>query len=259
MRRHITGERRTKLQSAADQATHELQVKLGRALRDARARRRLTQAQAADIAGISRSEWSGLELGSRDATLWMVNRAAHAVGTRLNAYLPEASAADQPRDAVQLKGQELVIATAKRGGWEGSVEERLDAQASTSRYGDVVLRRPRRGPTEVALMEIIDWFDDVGGPMRGWQSRLEALERRQIARMTGGDPLPSISGCWVVRATHRNRELVGAHANVFRARFRGSARAWLAALSNPTTAMPHDSALLWISVEGERLFASRLG
>ena len=108
-------------------------------------------------------------------------------------------------------------------------------------------------------MEVIDWFDDVGAPMRAWQRRLDAVERYAIARMSGDDPLPLINGCWIVRATRRNRQLVGEHENSFSARFPGSGHAWLAALTHQTSAMPRESALLWVSVNGERLFPSRLG
>jgi hypothetical protein len=76
--------------------------------------------------------------------------------------------------------------------------------------------------------------------------------------MVGDDELPKTSGCWIVRATRRNRDLLGAHSHFFRARFPGHGRQWLAALSNPDVPLPLEPALLWVSVSGERLFASRL-
>ena len=58
-------------------------------------------------------------------------------------------------------------------------------------------------------MEIFDWFPDLGAPMRAWPSRLDAVERYAIARMSGeGEALPRVSGCWIVRATLRNKQLV---------------------------------------------------
>jgi hypothetical protein len=180
----------------------------------------------------------------------------------LNAYLSEASAADQPRDAAHLKAQELVLRTSKSGGWSGIPEERFDADVRTSRFADVFLRRDRP-PTEaneVALIEVIDWFDDVGAPMRSWQRRLDGVERYAIAHIVDEvKPLPSVSGCWVVRATKRNRALIAEHSNLFATRFRGSARAWLAALTDEARRMPKESALLWISVSGDKLYPSRLG
>jgi hypothetical protein len=76
-------------------------------------------------------------------------------------------------------------------------------------------------------MEVIDWFSDVGAPIRDWARRLDAVDRYAVARMVGDDELPRTSGCWVVRATRRNRLLLGAHSNLFRARFPGSGRLWL--------------------------------
>lgn len=258
MRRPRGGERRTKLQSASDDATVDLARALGKALRDGRKRRRWTQAQAAEVAGISRAEWSGLELGKRAATFWIFNRAAHAVGGRLKAYVEQTSAADQPRDAVHLRGQELILTTADPGGWRGLAEARIDADPGRTRYADVLLQRERPAtPLEVALMELIDWFDDVGATTRAWQRRLATVERQQIARMHGEHGLPTVSGCWVVRATRRNRELIGSHRQFFSTVFPGSGRAWLAALGNAQTPMPAQPALLWISVSGDRLSAGQ--
>lgn len=258
-----TNRRATRATSAAkaDRHASELAQRLGAALRDARRNARLTQEIAAGRAGLSQATWSALE-NERDPryTLATWDRAAFAVGTTLSAYLPETSAADRPRDAAQLKNQELIIRTAQTGEWRGLPEERIDHEARTSRFADVLLYRQRRAdPDEYALMEVIDWFDDVGAPMRAWQRRLDAVERYAIARMSGDGPLPQISGCWIIRATRRNRQLVGEHENTFRARFPGSGRAWLAALTHPAAAMPHESALLWVSVNGERLYPSRLG
>ena len=66
-----------------------------------------------------------------------------------------------------------------------------------------------------------------------------------------------MSGCWVVRATRRNRSLVAEHGALFRARFPGSASHWLESLRTGRS-MPSEPALLWVTVAGDRLFASRL-
>jgi len=251
--------RRAHVSGAADRHAADLALRLGAALREARARARLTQAAAAARAGLSQPTWSALE-SERDAryTLATWDRAAFAVGTTLNAYLPQSTAADRPRDAVQLKAQELVIATAQAGGWHGLPEQQIDREARTSRFADVLLKRPRHQPEEVALIEIIDWFDDVGAPMREWPRRIEAVERQAIARMNGDQSVPRLSGCWIVRATRRNRQLVGEHSNLFRNRFPGSGRAWLRALTQRHGAqMPREAGLLWVAVDGTRLYPFR--
>ncbi len=210
---------------------------------------------------MAQATWSALET-QRDGryTLATWDRAAFAVGGRLNAYVDGASAADRPRDAVHLRNQELIARTAKVGGWQVLPEEPIDRDIGRSRWADVLLQR-RRPPTaaEFALFEVIDWFDDLGAALRAWQRRLDAVERYAIARMTGNEPLPHVGGCWVVRATRRNRELVADHHTLFRSRFPGSSRAWLASLADAAQPMPDGAALIWVSVGGRRLFPARLG
>ena len=234
--------------------------KLGKALRDARKRAGLTQRRAADRAGLSQSAWSQLEV-DRDPrfTLLTWDRAAVAVGASLDAFIRGGSAADQPRDAVHLRAQELIIRTAIPGGWSAIPEEMIDREARTSRAADVLLtRRLPLNPAEYALMEVIDWFADVGAPMRDWSRRLEAVDRYAIARMVSDDQLPKVSGCWVVCATRRNRQLIAQHRNFFAARFPGSGAAWMRALTDARAPMPKDSAVLWVAIAGDRIWPARL-
>lgn len=114
-------------------------------------------------------------------------------------------------------------------------------------------------PREMAIMEVIDFFLDVGATIRSWDRRLATVESRAIARIVGDEPLPRVSGCWIVRATRRNRDLIRAHAALFHARLPGSPSAWLRALAEPGTRMPDQPALLWVSVNGDRLWPGRLG
>lgn len=171
-------------------------------------------------------------------TVWM--RAGDAVGADLHAYFEGASGADAPRDAVHLGHQELIARYAEPGGWRAAAEEGLGGAG----VADIVLARGE----ETALVEVWDWFADVGGAFRSWDRKLERLESGTDGR---------VSGCWVVRATRRNRELFAAHRTLFDARFRGSASAWLAAFRDNNVPMPETPALLWVSVKGDRLFASR--
>jgi transcriptional regulator with XRE-family HTH domain len=261
MGRNNRAARRTAAQAGADRSSDELAARVGLMLRDARRQRGLTQAAAANLAGVSASTWSWLEIG-RDGriTLATLNRAAMAVGTSLNVYVRQASAAAQPRDAVHLRHQELVIKTAKAGLWLPLPEEPIDRDARTSRAADVLLCRRTPGAAACyVLVEIWDWLDDVGAATRDWGRRLDATERYAIARMLDDDPLPRTSGIWVLRATQRNRQLVNEHRGFFRARFPGPGHAWLAALTDATRQMPSHPALLWVTVTGDRLYPARLG
>ena len=252
--------KRTPLQVAADDAAMDVSRKLGQMLRDGRSRLHLNQDRAAEIAGIARSEWSNLERGKKVATVPVWSRAAQAVGGRLRAYVEETSAATLPRDAVQLRNQELVIRLAKPGAWRPLPEQQIDREARTSRWADVLLeRRHAHASTEYCICEIWDWVADVGGSVRDFSRRLDALDRYGVARMRGDEPVPRAGGFWLLRATRRNRELVNEHRNFFHSRFAGSGRAWLAALTSTAAPMPSDPALLWVDVGGTRIFAARLG
>ena len=198
---------------------------------------------------ISRSEWSGLELGRKSATVATWNRAAFAVGGSLDAWIKQTSAAGMPRDAVHLRNQELILRLGVGGGWKGLPEELIDRDARTSRAADVLLyrRSPIDQVDEYSFWDVWDWFDDVGGPVRDFQRRMEAVGRYAVARMRLPDsPLPRTGGCFVVRATARNRALIHDHRNFFRSRFPGSAQGWLRALEDAHAPMPTDPALIWV-------------
>lgn len=202
--------------------------------------------------------------GGASYTVRTWTRLARAVDVDLRAYLDQASAAGQPRDIVHLRNQELVIRTAARGGWSARPEEPIDDATRGSRSIDVLLTRRGEAGHEIAAVEVFDWFEDVGAAARSWDRKLARVQALAIARLPppvpGSDmPLPSISGCWIVRATRRNRELVAAHGALFRARLPGSSSRWLQALNSRATAMPKRPALLWVAVDGSRLWASRLG
>lgn len=119
-------------------------------------------------------------------------------------------------------------------------------------------RVPDRG-IEVIAFEVMDWFEDVGARFRDWDRRIERV--RQLAAGTrsvqgsDGIRLPIVAGCWVVRDTRRNRDLLRDHATLFAARFPGDGRALLDALAGGAPLVP-DSTLLWVDVAGKRLFAS---
>jgi transcriptional regulator with XRE-family HTH domain len=239
-----------------------LQRKLGKMLRDGRSRMRQTQIVAAVAAGISQGEWSDLERGHKSATLATLNRAAFAVGGSLDGWVKQTSAATPPKDAVHLRNQELIIRLSKPGGWASLPEEFLEREARTSRAADVLLWRHsarNSAQREYALWSVTDWIEDVGAVVRDFTRRLAGVDRYAVARMQGAEPIPSIGGCWLIRATQRNRRLVAEHRHFFGGRFPGSGRTWLASLSDLATPLPTQPALIWVSVGGDRVFPARLG
>jgi hypothetical protein len=196
-----------------------------------------------------------------DFTLRTWARLAMASGAALRAYVQGISGADRPRDSAHLRVQELILGMAAGGGWRGMAEAAIDDAALGSRFLDVALRRTGTGQPEVAVLEVIDWMDDVGAALRDWTRRLARAERGAIASLTrdrdGAPLLPRVAGCVVLRATRRNRALVRDHRLVFLSRFPGSGRAWLLALGS-RSAMPQEAAILWVSLDGARLWPARL-
>jgi len=238
-----TQSRRSHRQVEADRRAEQLATFLGRSLKNARNARRAKQVEASTAAGISQSAWSDLERGlGANVSLRVWVRAGDAVRADVRAYLERASAADQPRDAVHLRHQELVARTAATGGWAIGPEHGLGGPG----VADLLLTRA----DNVALIEVWDWFADVGDAFRTWDRKLERLAANHGH---------AIAGCWVMRATRRNRELLAAHRTLFTARFPASGAEWLAALTNPRTATPQQDAILWVSVQGDRLFPTRAG
>jgi hypothetical protein len=65
-----------------------------------------------------------------------------------------------------------------------------------------------------------------------------------------------VAGCWVVRASVRNRALVGQYPQVFATRFPGPSELWLRALTAGTTP-PASPGMLWADVAAGRLIAWR--
>ena len=287
--RRRSHQRRTSLQVSADRRAAGLAATLGRAIRDARHEHGLRQVDVAARAAIAQSTESEMECGhGADVSLLVWIRTAYACGTDLRAYLERISASTQPRDAVHLRHQELVARLASAGSWRPMPEAQLDVDPTRSRSADLLLRRPG----EAALFEIWDAFEDVGAAFRSWDRRLGRLREREAGRPRSSEVgmLPAevrpngasvrptetrarpdgsrlrpdrtgevrVAGCWVVRATRRNSQLVREHATLFAARFPGSGQRWLAALEHPEVSMPERAGLLWASVAGDRLFPARL-
>lgn len=178
---------------------------------------------------------------------------AAAVALQLAAYLEEAPGADRPRDYEHLKRQRLVIEAATVGGWKATPELAIDPGSRRSRSVNVFLERPAR--REAVIIEIWDFFDDVGAALRSLDGKVATLARIHVVGETSA--AWRVSGLFVVRGTRRNRALVHEFGSVFAARFPASAEAWLDALQDPSRSAPAEGALLWTDVAGTRLIASR--
>jgi transcriptional regulator with XRE-family HTH domain len=229
----------------------DLARRLGAAVRDSRLRRGRLRREVAAEAGISQNWVSMMERGQgAGASLETWAAVSAAIDEQFVAYLERAPGATLPRDHAHLKGQELVIRTATMGGWRPMPEAALDPTAYRSRSVDVQLER--RDGCEIAVVEIWDWFDDVGAALRSLDGKVAAAGREE--------PEAGITtaGLWVVRATRRNRALVADLHALFAAKFPAPSAGWLRALRDPDAAMPVENGFVWADVGATRLFTARL-
>jgi hypothetical protein len=144
-----------------------------------------------------------------------------------------------------------------KGGSEPMPESPIDPIALRSRSIDVFLTRAAL--REAVAVEVWDWFDDVGAAMRGLDGKMAAIRLNLGPEADHRDAPWSIGGLWVVRGTRRNRQLVRELQDLFAAKFRGSPRGWLSALTGPDAAMPAEPGFPWTDVGGTRLMEMRLG
>ena len=195
----------------------------------------MSQAEAATRARISQARWSELERGlgaNAPIELWAV--VAAAVGVQLAAFLEAVSGANLPRDMEHLRRQSAVAGRAAAGGWSPAPEMPV-TRGGTGRVIDVLLTRA--SCREAAVVEVWDLLLDVGAAFRSFDDKLAAVRTRL--------PGWTVSGAWVLRGTRRNRGLVAELAPLFAARFPADGMTWLAALDEPTSALPADAVLLW--------------
>jgi transcriptional regulator with XRE-family HTH domain len=225
-----------------------LATRLGRSICESRKAAGVDQRELGQRVRLSQPEISRLERGlGVNAGLDTWACVAAATGHQLAAFIDRVPGTTLPRDYEHLKRQQLVISTARAGGWSATVEQAIDADWDRPRSIDVVLTRAARG--ETAVVEVWNLVDDVGAAFRGLDAKVARITRQQGA---------ATSGLMVIRGTRRNRALVRDFKHLFRAQFPASSAAWLAALTAPDKPMPATHGLLWTDVAGTRMLVARL-
>lgn len=243
--------RRPELAAEATRRTREQTARLGGRIREARARRRLTQQQLGARVGLSRSAVSAIERGLGGGhTLDTWQRLAVALDIRLNIDLGR-DPVEEPIDAGHLRIQELVLRLGRAAGYHGSFEL-ATRPADPARSTDVGLRDDRR--RRLTFVECWNTIGDLGAAARSSSRKLAEAEALAVA--VGGERPHRVAGCWVVRATARNRDLVRRYPEVFAARFPGSSVGWVRALTLGTRP-PAEPGLVWCDVAATRLYAWR--
>jgi transcriptional regulator with XRE-family HTH domain len=210
--------------------------RIGVGLKESRVALDLTQSQASERAGVSQGFGSRLERGGGStASIETLAACAAAVDGQLAAFIEAAPGADLPRDIAHLRGQSAIVRFAKPGGWRARAEVPIDPDARRSRSIDVLLERD--GGREIAVVELVDLI--------------------KVAVVRRAAPTATVAGLLAVRATRRNRALIGELWPVIEARLPGRSADWIAALQDPDRPMPLHDGLVWARVDGSGLFARR--
>jgi len=231
--------------------------RLGAELRASRRRRELSQAAVAQRASLSTSSVSDIERGwGGSYSLDALQLVARVVGRTALIKLT-ADSQTEPADAGHLAIQELVLRLGRAAGFARTFE--LPTRpADPARSADVGLRDDRR--RLLILVECWNTIADVGAAARA--SERKRAEAEELALASGplgpdGSVRPyRVRGCWVVRASARNRALVARYPEVFATRFPGSSVGWSSALTSGAEPPP-EPGLVWCDVAATRLIAWR--
>lgn len=210
----------------------------------------LTQAQLGARIGIHQTAVSKLERGrAARFSLETWAAAAAALGQELTAFFELAATSDPPADIEHLRRQQLVVATAAKGGWRAHVEREVSSEGRRLVI-DVLLERSVAGrPAELCVVEVWNWLADVGQAWRNHGQKVLAVRRSHAGL--------SVSGLFVLRDTRRNRDLVRELGVVFDARFHGSSDRMLAALLDRDVSAPEADAMAWTDAQATRLIPAR--
>jgi len=247
----MSNPKRAELGAEARRRSQEQFARVGGELKSSRRRRRLTQAQLGERAGLSQSGVSLAERGfGGSLSMFTWQRLLGAVERRLIVEASRDSMEDVV-DAGHLAIQELMLQVGRAAGYTGTFE--LPTRAARSRHSsDVALRSDRR--RVLLLVEVWNSFTDLGASVRATSRK--AAEAEAVAIAVGGDRPYRVATCWVVRSTARNRALVSRYPAIFGSRFPASSAAWVDALARGTPP-PGEPGLVWCDVAATRIFAWR--
>ncbi len=242
---------RTRIAVEAERRSREELARAGGEVRAARLRKRLTQVALGHRVGLSQASISRAERGHGGGlTLDAWQRISLAIERPLVVTF-QRDLAGETADAGHLAMQELVLRLGRAAGYRATFE--LSTRpAEPWRSVDVGLCDDPGH--RLILVECWNTVGDVGAAARGSERKRAEAEALAVARW--GEQVHRVGLVWVVRASARNRALVGRYPEVFLARFPGSSQGWVRALIEGE-APPPDAGLVWSDLAGSRLFAWR--
>jgi len=245
----MPGVRRSTLVIEAMRRNQEQRARVGGEIRVLRERREWTRIELARRAGIGRMVESRIERGVGGMDLDALQRIAVALDRPLLVSFGR-DLIEGPADAGHLAMQELVLRLGRAAGYQGLFE--LATRPSESwRSVDVVLTaEPGR---RAIVVECWNSIGDVGAGVRSSDRKRAEVETLAAARWGAEGQVGLV---WVVRASARNRDLVHRYPEVFAARFPGSSRDWVRAITTGGP-LPVASGLVWSDVGATRLLEWR--
>ena len=224
----------------------------GLVVREARERRRLTQAQLGRRVGLSQTRISAVERGlgvGLPLEIWV------ALGIALRRPLSVAfsrpiEADSALADAGHLAIQEYLLEIGRLNGRRGSFE--LPTQPSDPSHSIDICEADMANRC-LLVLEAWNRFGDLGAAARSSDRKVaEATE----ASRRGPDRL-AVRHCWIVRDTAANRNVTRRYPEILAARFPGSSIAWVAALERGTKP-PTEAGIVWFDPSHNRLRPMRL-
>lgn len=241
--------RRSTASAEAERRTRERAARIGGQVREMRLRRGWSQRALGERVGLGRMVVGRLERGEQSMDLETLERIALGLDVPLAIELGR-DRLQTVADAGHVAMQELVLRLARACGFRTAIE--LPTRPSEPwRSIDVALASDARHLA--VCVECWNSIGDLGAAIRS--SNRKGTELDAIA--TGRWGPDARSGLvWVVRATARNRDLVDRYPEVFAARFSGSSRRWVQALTAGAEP-PMEPGLVWCDVGATRLYEWR--
>lgn len=242
---------RTRLALEAERRNREQLVRMGGDVATARRRKQLTQAALGERVGLSQSAISRAERGlGGGLTVDAWQRIAIAMDRPLVVRFQQDITGDAA-DAGHVALQELVLRLARPLGYRPAVEM-ATRPADPSRSVDVALVDDAR--RRLVLVECWNSVGDLGAALRSTDRK--RAEADTLATTRWGAAPNRVGVVWMVRASARNRALVGRYPELLASRFPGSSAGWVAALTTGV-APPPDPGLVWADPAATRVYPWR--
>ncbi len=238
-------------QADGDREAASIAASLGRVVREARRRRRWTQARVAEAVGLQQSRLSQIERGEGTGTPLIVWTRLGVVLGRPLAVSFSRDVETGPLDAGHLAAQELVLRLLRAHRTVAQVE--LPTRPDHPSYSvDIAVRDDAQ--RVLLLIEIWNRLDDVGRAIRSTDRKI--ADAADLATLAPATATYRVAQCWLLVDTAANRALAARYPEVLRSRFPGSSNAWVASLTTGLN-VPDAPGLAWVDLRGQRLVPVR--